>query len=322
MSMPEAAAAHRFCASWRLALVLLATGAWAVACSNQRARAPGGAVRPAVFEYTGAFVAPNLTESSGVVVSRRHAGVLWTHNDSEDGAYLYASTLAGEDLGGYHIANAWAVDWEDIALGPCPESDESCLYIADTGDNNVRRSDAGIYILKEPDALPVPGRWPFEEISARRLALRYEDGPCDVEAMAVTPEGQILLITKGRSGPIRLFRIDRLAAQADSAVPRPTDTLNIVPQRNLGRLPTGAAMSPDGERLVVRTYTELYFYRLEGEDIAPESKPCWLGTQEPQGEAVDFLDNHTLVVTSEAKFGLQGTIGRVRCPTLEGQEAQ
>jgi hypothetical protein len=299
----------------KLALALLTAGAWGwAACHNQRASAPVRVVEPAVFEYTGAFVAPNLTESSGVAVSRQHQGVLWTHNDSKDGPYLYATNLAGEDLGGYHIAGADAVDWEDLALGPCPWSDGRCLYIADTGDNLMRRRDAAIYILTEPAVPPTPGRRPMEEVGATRLALRWENGPRDVEAMAVRPRGEILLITKGRSGYVGVYRVPREAAQGDSAVARLTDTLDILPQRNLGRLATGAALSPNGERLVVRTYTELYFYRFEADAIVPDGRPCWLGTREPQGEAVDFLDEETLVITSEAKFGLQGTLARVRCP--------
>src|SRR5689334_19987313 len=33
---------------------------------------------------------PRITESSGLAASRIHPGVYWTHNDSDDGAYLYA----------------------------------------------------------------------------------------------------------------------------------------------------------------------------------------------------------------------------------------
>src|SRR6266542_2444324 len=33
---------------------------------------------------------PRITESSGLAASHLHPGVYWTHNDSADGAYLYA----------------------------------------------------------------------------------------------------------------------------------------------------------------------------------------------------------------------------------------
>jgi len=39
------------------------------------------------------FQSPRLIESSGVAVSHTYPGVLWTHNDSGDGPYLYATDL-------------------------------------------------------------------------------------------------------------------------------------------------------------------------------------------------------------------------------------
>src|SRR2546430_17398958 len=46
---------------------------------------------------TGTFHSPRVKESSGIAVSRAHSGVLWTHNDSGDDAYVYATDLAGAD---------------------------------------------------------------------------------------------------------------------------------------------------------------------------------------------------------------------------------
>src|SRR5881628_681757 len=52
-----------------------------------------------------------LNESSGVAVSRKHRGLLWTHNDSGDGPYVYATDLSGADRGTVQIRRARAVDW-------------------------------------------------------------------------------------------------------------------------------------------------------------------------------------------------------------------
>src|SRR5439155_7112130 len=69
---------------------------------------------------TATFHSPRVRESSGIAVSRAHRGVLWTHNDSADDAYVYATDLAGTDRGVVRIRGARAVDWEDIDLGSCP----------------------------------------------------------------------------------------------------------------------------------------------------------------------------------------------------------
>src|SRR2546427_279731 len=89
----------------------------------------------ATIERVGTLRDPRLFEASGIAVSRAHPGVLWTHNDSGDSATVYAITLAGNLLATYRVPGATAVDWEDIALGPCPEHAGRCLFIADTGDN-------------------------------------------------------------------------------------------------------------------------------------------------------------------------------------------
>ncbi|KPK07051.1 MAG: hypothetical protein AMS20_03460, partial [Gemmatimonas sp. SG8_28] len=77
------------------------------------------------------------------------------------------------------------------------------------------------------------------------------------------------------------------------------------------------AVSTDGSTLAVRTYTELYFFDLTDQPGTPRRiGSCWLGLKEPQGEAVDFLDDSTLVFTSEAARGRRGGISRVRCPVF------
>ena len=80
-------------------------------------------------------------------------------------------------------------------------------------------------------------------------------------------------------------------------------------------LVTGAALSPDGAHVVVRTYTELYVFATEPDGkLAPNPAVCLLGALEPQGEAVDYLDATRLVLTSEAARGKSGIIHIVRCP--------
>jgi hypothetical protein len=42
-------------------------------------------------------------------------------------------------------------------------------------------------------------------------------------------------------------------------------------------------------------------------------RPCFLGEAEPQGEAIDYLDAETLILTSERSRGRPGVIHRLRC---------
>ena len=267
---------------------------------------------PTTFEQVGSFGTSLVRESSGIAVSRRHPGVLWTHNDSGDGPNLYAVRLDGTVLGRHAVTGARAVDWEDLALAPCPTVRGDCLYVADTGDNEALRRSVTVYILPEPD--PTEGRAAGRTRLARAVHVTYPDGPHDVEAMWVDPDGSVELVTKGQVGEVHRYRVARESLLQDSARAEARGDVPISPQRAIGRWVTGAAIAPHGRRVAIRTYTEIFFFQLtEKRALVPDGPACWLGTREAQGEAVAFLDDDTLVLTSEGLLGQHGLIHRVRC---------
>ena len=272
-------------------------------------------VPPSAVHTSGTLQRPRLRESSGVAVSRTHHGVLWTHNDSGDGPFIYATDTAGSDRGTLRVTGAAAVDWEDIALGPCPRATGSCLYLADTGDNNEVRSSVFVYAVPEP-APPATGDSLATTSPAAVLQLVYPGGPADVEAIYVARDATLYFVTKGRSRGVRLLKVPRDAWQRGGIVAAElVQQLPITPQPRLGRMVTGAALSPDGAHVVVRTYTELYVFATQPDGtLAPNPTVCLLGPLEPQGEAVDYVDATTLVLTSEAARGVPGIIHIVRCP--------
>ncbi len=270
-------------------------------------------VTPSSFERTGVFASAELTESSGVAASRRQPGVLWTHNDSDHDPILYATDLTGAHRGAVRLEVPQATDWEDIALAPCPEGVGDCIYLADTGDNLERRAHVVIYVFPEPELSATAATVP--SVRPKMLVVRYPDGAHDVEAIAVSPMGEIYLITKGRSGHIQAFCITRTDSMRDTVTAQPVGTLPLGPMRRIGQIVTGAAISSDGQYFVIRTYTELFFYkRTANGAFVPDGPACWIGYQEPQGEGIDFLNHDTFVLTSEAAFGQRGTLSRVRCP--------
>ena len=111
--------------AWRIPLVvmlMLAALFWIERHRSDSALAQhleqGKAYVAKQFELTGRLPAV-LAESSGIVVSRAQRGVYWTHNDSGDGANLYAIDIAGKLLATFKVAGAEARDWEDMSSGPC-----------------------------------------------------------------------------------------------------------------------------------------------------------------------------------------------------------
>src|SRR5687767_11357942 len=126
------------------------------------ARALSGASRIAAAKHIGLDSSYNppvhlvnlenqsVKESSGIAASRRNNGVLWTHNDSGDGPFIFAFDRQGKHRGVWRIAGAAALDWEDMAVGPGPTRGRSYLYIGDIGDNLKKRGQIIVYRVAEP----------------------------------------------------------------------------------------------------------------------------------------------------------------------------
>lgn len=290
-------------------------------------------LQAATARRTAVMESPRLRESSGVAASRAHPGVLWTHNDSGDGPYLYATDLSGRDRGWLLVPGAQATDWEDMALGPCPipilkrpaaARAGTCVYLADTGDNIESRPAVTVYAVPEPQ--PPQGRGDTLRTTAAPsvLRLRYPDGAHDVEAIYVSPRDSALyLVSKGRgrrAGAIRLYRVNReqwSGQPSDIVVATLVQTLDIRPNPEAGRVITGAAIRPDGRFVALRTYTEIFLFSpgVGGRLVPTRERSCNIAGLETWGEAIAFLDDSTLVLTSEAEGRRPGTIHTVVCPT-------
>lgn len=270
--------------------------------------------QPLEARRSGVFRHPRLTESSGVAASRRLPGVLWTLNDSDNPAEVFATDSMGRDLGAFTVRGAKNEDWEAIAIGLCGAGD--CLYIADTGDNEEVRHSARLYRVPEP-RVPPPGGKGFTA-RAEALDVRYPDGPHDVEAAVVAPDGAVLLVTKGRSRGVRAFRIPASAWARSAVTASPLGRLPIA-SGGLGAMVTDASLSPDGDRVAVRTYLEIFLFRLTPEDgFQPLGVACDVAGLELQGEGIAWIGPDRFVLTSEGAFGAPGTVTTVRCATAAG----
>jgi hypothetical protein len=260
---------------------------------------------------TGTFRNPQLNESSGVIPSRSQPGILWSFDDSGGPERIFATDTSGADLGSFAVRGARNVDWEAISSGKCGTA--YCLYIADTGDNDEVRGLVDLYRLPEPSVRTQPGTSraipPVE-----RLQVRYPDRPRDVEAMFVDARGDVHLLSKGRTDGFVHYRIPASAWGHRSVVAEALGSLPIERGSGLGQLVTDAALSPDGRRVAVRTYQQVFLFRLTDRGaLLPSGVACGLGGLELQGEGIGWLNEDTLVMTSEGLLGVPGTISVGRC---------
>lgn len=265
----------------------------------------------------GVVTAPEITEASGIVASRRDPGVWWINNDSGDSARIFAFSEAGALLATVEIPNVRATDWEDIA------SDGDSIFIADTGDNLGTRDSVIIYAIETPSITSggdgsAKGSARRIDVTATKLTLTYPDGAHDAEALAFDPiSGDLFVITKdwsmkGVSG------VYRTSARPLSPSDRPVDgsdqgngtsgtaELERVGDLSLpaGTLVTGADISPDGRLVAVRSYTSVNLFRRPPDiDVATalESVPCEAPLPpEFQGESIGFsADGSSYVTLSE-----------------------
>lgn len=93
-----------------------------------------------------------IDEASGIAASRIHKDIIYTHNDGGDTTRLFAVDVNdGSLVATLGISGADHYDWEDIAIGPCPDN-SSCIYIADAGHSSSRKVNM-IYMVPEPAVL-------------------------------------------------------------------------------------------------------------------------------------------------------------------------
>lgn len=249
----------------------------------------------------------DLPEASGLAVSRTVPGRLWTHNDS-GAPVLFAFDAKGKPQGRVTLTGATVEDWEALAIGPCAAG--SCLYVGDIGDNDAKRRHVTIYRLAEPARLDGPV--PVTDV----FTATYPDGAHDAESLLVAADGTLMIVTKGETGAVGLYRFPR--ELRTGTMMRLERVGNPISEKagTAGRI-TDAAISADGKWVVLRTRIAVTFYSapefLRGEfresgriDLAP------LG--EPQGEAVAFGPGGNLYVAGEGGGKKQpGTLAALAC---------
>ena len=237
-----------------------------------------------------------IRETSGLTWSRGSKRFLWTHNDSGNEPVVYAVDTTGALLGQVTVAGASLVDWEDIAAGPC--DGKTCLFIADIGDNARARAMIAIYVVPEP--APDAKRTD----SATVLFAKYPEGAQDAEGIFVLPDGDLYLVTKGRQAGIALYRFPKSSQRPGSgATLERVRALWPEPRTERDRV-TGAAASPDGRWVAIRTYRTLFLFptqQLIGNGEVSPARFDLSPLKERQGESVALADNGEVWMTTEAE---------------------
>jgi hypothetical protein len=239
---------------------------------------------------------PRITESSGLAASHDHPGVYWTHNDSDDGPYVYAvDGETGKTVATVTLRGVDPRDVEAISLGP-----DGDLYVGDIGDNlGGAWNEVWIYRFAEPAKLR------DATVTPTRYTVRYADGPRDAESLMVHPKtGRVYLASKNDEEQGGVYAGPKELSPSDVNVFRRIAGTEM--------WATDGAFSPDGTRLVLRSYfgAEMYRWTDAGR---PEPIDTVTVPMQGQGESVTFTpDGATLL------YGSEGGNSRVQPRELDG----
>lgn len=221
---------------------------------------------------------------------------------------LFALDARGSVAGRVQVSGARVEDWEAIAVGPCGSG--SCIYVADIGDNEAGRNRITIYRVPEPQS--ATGSAAVEDV----FHATYPDGPHDAEALLITGDGRLHIVTKGETGPLAIYRFP---AQLKSGASMRLERVGAPASGKLAAASriTDGAVSPDGQWIVLRTRSALSYYRasdLLGGQWRVANRVDLTPLKEPQGEAVALGADNTVFVAGEGGGkGQPGTFARFTC---------
>ncbi|GEB49585.1 esterase-like activity of phytase family protein [Streptomyces cacaoi] len=241
---------------------------------------------------------PRITESSGLAASRAHKNIYWTHNDSDDGPYVYAvDGRTGKTVATVTLRGIDPRDVEAVSVGP-----DGDVYVGDIGDNlDGTWPEVWIYRFPEPEKLR------DTTVTPTRYTVRYEGGPRNAESLMVHPKtGRVYIASKSSKGKGGLY-----------AGPRKLTASGVNTFRRIAGVDfeaTDGAFSPDGTRLVLRAYFSATAYRWKsGGDGGIERLGSVPVPLQRQGESVTFAPDGRTVL-----FGSEGRASEVEPVELSG----
>ncbi len=265
---------------------------------------PGGEANPNIGPATAGEAVCTVTSTALNAISgmaSTEAGLVVVESEELDAVRLY--TLDSDCKAtpkNYLVGNP--LDPEDLAV-----ASDGTIVIAETGDDDESRDTIAVFKI-------APG-----SNTANIFRMTYPDGKHDAEAMLLDKDNVPIIITRsGTGGKSGIYRPTKpLVANTRTNLPQlekvgefaPLRTGTSNPQSLPGQtLVTGAAKSPDGSKVVIRTYSDAYEFDVtDGNVVAAITSTNYRVTplpDEPQGEAITYdAEGKTFLTLSQKPDG-------------------
>ena len=266
-----------------VALVILFVG---LVCCQKEAITPA-ADKPLFDSIPSSVnVTPLISEASGIADSKTNSGHLWVQEDGGNPTQLYLLKHNGSVQKKIYIDGIVNRDWEEMALAGTD------IYLGEIGDNNEVYSDYAFYKFPEPQS-SVDTIKSFET-----FRFTYVDGSHDAEAFFVEQATNNIYIFTKRDAPSRIYKLTAPLSSSGNNIAQLVGQLSYTGV-------TGAAISPDGKEMIIKTYFALGYYKGQGTETIEatlQKSPILIPYQaEPQGEAVCFSAGNTGYFTLSEK---------------------
>jgi hypothetical protein len=240
-----------------------------------------------------------LSEVSGMVASAANPGYLWVLNDSQNGNQVFLIDEKYDIKLTCPLANVENRDWEDIAVGPGPDSTKTYVYVAEIGDNDAKYPYKYIYRFEEPTLSEGARELPITSFDTITFTLAGKQK--DSEALLLDPKTKDLYIISKREQPVFIYKLTY-----------PYSTKDTIAADEVGSLPltqiVAADFSSDRSEILMKNYEHVYYWTmLPGKSVVEslQQKPKELAyEEEPQGESITWArDGSGYYTTSELNKG-------------------
>ncbi len=236
-----------------------------------------------------------LVEASGLIVSVKNPGFLWTHNDSGGEPSLYLIDKNANVKMVVTLEGFSNTDWEEIAMvdtGNIPY-----ILIGEFGDNQGVRDTVAIVKIEEPE-YNRKAEFSVPNDNIEEMRFTYAEGPRDSEAFFYDYNSDKLVLISKREENVNVYEFEFQPASFQII-----RSLGTIPFRNF----TSADMNKKGE-ILLKNYDSIFYWE---ESDLPASKrilntPQWRVpyNPEPQGEAICWDGDGNFYSISEKNKGL------------------
>lgn len=225
-----------------------------------------------------------MREISGIASSINNPKLLWGHNDSGNDAEIFLIDKGLNVKLTCELKGVENRDWEDIAIGPGPDSSKNYIYIADIGDNDAQYQYKYIYRFEEPRWTQGQGNRIIMS-TFDRITFQLSDERKDTETLLLDPKTKNLYVISKREEPVYLYELKYPYTPNDTVIAKKVIAL---PFTKI----VGGDFSADGKEILLKNYNHVFYWNASEtspiSEILKESPKEVPYEIEPQGESITW----------------------------------